>query len=85
MGAEGAVNVLYRREIDAAEDREAMRRQKIEEFSDRFVGPFDALAKQYAQAAIQPAETRLRLIKTLRLLENKPATRPRKKHDVMPV
>jgi acetyl-CoA carboxylase carboxyltransferase component len=85
MGAEGAVNVLYRREIDAAEDREATRRQKIEEFSERFVGPFDALSKQYAQAAIQPAETRLRLIKTLRLLENKPATRPRKKHDVMPV
>jgi acetyl-CoA carboxylase carboxyltransferase component len=85
MGAEGAVNVLYRREIDAAEDREAMRRQKIEEFSERFVGPFEALSKRYANAAIAPAETRRRLIGSLRLLANKPSSRPRKKHDVMPV
>jgi methylmalonyl-CoA decarboxylase subunit alpha len=85
MGAEGAVNVLYRREIDAAEDREAMRRQKIEEFSDRFVGPFEALSKRYANAAIEPAKTRRHLIGCLRLLANKPAGRPRKKHDVMPV
>ena len=85
MGAEGAVNVLYRREIEAAEDREAVRRQKIEEFTDRFSGPFEALAKQYAHAAIRPAETRARLIKALRLLETKRESRPRERHDVMPV
>jgi acetyl-CoA carboxylase carboxyltransferase component len=85
MGAEGAVNVLYKREIDAAEDPQAARQEKIEEFTERFSGPFDALSKQYANAAIMPAETRARLVKALRLLENKPDERPRKKHDIMPV
>jgi len=85
MGAEGAVNVLYRREIESANDPTAMRSQKIAEFNDRFSGPFDALSKQFAHAAIRPAETRLRLIRALRLLANKREERPRKKHSVMPV
>ena len=85
MGAEGAVNVLYRREIEAADDPEAVRREKIEEFGERFSGPFEAVAKQFAHAAIEPRETRRRLIKALRLLEHKHEERPRKKHDVMPV
>ncbi len=61
MGAEGAVNVLYRREIEAADDPEAVRREKIEEFGERFSGPFEAVAKQFAHAAIEPRETRRRL------------------------
>jgi acetyl-CoA carboxylase carboxyltransferase component len=85
MGAEGAVNVLYRREIEAAPDPVDARRLKVEEFSDRFSGPFEGLAKQFAHAAIRPAETRERLITALRLLERKKEERPRKKHDVMPV
>jgi acetyl-CoA carboxylase carboxyltransferase component len=85
MGAEGAVNVLYRREIESASDPAAMRSQKIAEFNERFSGPFDALSKQFAHAAIRPAETRLRLIRALRLLANKREERPRKKHSVMPV
>jgi acetyl-CoA carboxylase carboxyltransferase component len=85
MGAEGAVNVLYRREIDASENPEETRRQKIAEFTERFSGPFDALAKQFAQAAIRPAETRRRLIRALRMLATKREERPRKKHSVMPV
>jgi acetyl-CoA carboxylase carboxyltransferase component len=85
MGAEGAVEVLYRREIESSADPAATRREKIEEFTERFSGPFDALARQYAQAAIRPAETRRRLIQALRLHERKQEDRPRKKHDVMPV
>lgn len=85
MGAEGAVNILYKREIETAEDPEAVRRQKVQEYSERFSGPFEALSKQFANAAIQPSHTRIRLIKALRMLEHKREERPRKKHDVMPV
>lgn len=85
MGAEGAVNVLYKREIESAADPEATRKEKVEEFTERFTGPFDALSRQYAQAAIAPAETRSRLVRALRLLERKQESRPPKKHDVMPV
>lgn len=85
MGAEGAVNVLYRREIESAADPDATRKQKIAEFNERFSGPFDALSKQFAHAAIRPAETRLRLIRSLRMLADKHEDRPRKKHSVMPV
>jgi methylmalonyl-CoA decarboxylase subunit alpha len=85
MGAEGAVNVLYRREIEGAEDPAEVRRQKIAEFTERFSGPFDALSKQFAHAVIRPAETRSRIIRALRVLANKREERPRKKHSVMPV
>ena len=85
MGAEGAVNVLYRREIEGAPDPAEMRRQKIAEFNERFSGPFDALSKQFAHAVIRPAETRLRIVRALRILANKREDRPRKKHSVMPV
>ncbi len=85
MGAEGAVNVLYRREIEEAEDPQAVRQQKIAEFNARFSGPFDALSKQFAHAAIRPAETRMRIIRALRMLAGKREDRPRKKHSVMPV
>ncbi|MGH8245228.1 MAG: acyl-CoA carboxylase subunit beta, partial [Gammaproteobacteria bacterium] len=66
MGAEGAVNVLYRREIEEAADPQAVRQEKIAEFSRRFSGPFDALSKQFAQAAIRPEDTRMRIIRALR-------------------
>jgi acetyl-CoA carboxylase carboxyltransferase component len=85
MGAEGAVDVLYRREIESAPDPEETRRQKIAEFNERFSGPFDALSKQFAQAAIRPGDTRIRLIRALHLLAGKHEERPRKKHSVMPV
>jgi acetyl-CoA carboxylase carboxyltransferase component len=85
MGAPAAVNVLYRREIDQATDPEAVRRQRIEEFSERFSGPFDALQKSFAHAPLRPPETRWRLIQALRMLEHKAETAPPKKHGVMPV
>lgn len=85
MGGGGAVNVLYRREIAASDDPERTRREKMAEFAERFHGPFEALSKQFSQAAIRPAETRARLVRTLALLRGKKETRPRKKHGVMPV
>jgi methylmalonyl-CoA decarboxylase subunit alpha len=85
MGAPAAVNVLYRREIEQAADPEAVRQQRIEEFSERFSGPFDALAKMFSHAPLRPPETRRRLIQSLRMLATKAEERPPKKHGVMPV
>jgi acetyl-CoA carboxylase carboxyltransferase component len=85
MGGGGAVNVLYKREIEQSPDPERTRREKMDEFAERFSGPFEALSKQFAHAAIRPAETRQRLIQSLELLRNKKEVRPEKKHGVMPV
>ena len=85
MGGGGAVNVLYRREIEQSEDPEKTRREKLEEYTERFSGPFEALSKQFAHAVVDPADTRRRLIQALEVLREKKEERPRKKHDVMPV
>ncbi|MGE5302883.1 MAG: acyl-CoA carboxylase subunit beta [Alphaproteobacteria bacterium] len=85
MGGGGAVNVLYKREIERSPDPEKTRNEKIAEFTERFSGPFEALSKQFAQAAIRPRETRRRLIQSLEVLRYKKEERPRKKHGLMPV
>lgn len=85
MGGGGAVNVLYRREIEQSSDPARTRAEKIAEYQQRFNGPFEALSKQFAQAAIRPPETRRRLIRSLEILRHKKEERPRKKHGVMPV
>ena len=85
MGGGGAVNVIYRREIQESKDPEKTRREKIEEYAQRFSGPFEALSKQFAHAAIRPEETRNRLIQALEVLREKKEERPTKKHGLMPV
>ncbi len=85
MGAAAAVDVLYRRELEKAEDPVELRRRRIAEFEERFSGPFDAVSTQFAQAAIRPEETRLRLVELLRMYEGKREERPAKKHGTMPV
>jgi propionyl-CoA carboxylase beta chain len=85
MGPEGAVNILYRRELQAASDPEAVRRAKIEEYRDRFANPFVAAERGYIDDVIEPHETRPKIIRALRMLANKGATMPRKKHGNMPL
>jgi acetyl-CoA carboxylase carboxyltransferase component len=85
MGGGGAVNVLFRREIEQSADPAKTRDEKIAEFQQRFNGPFEALSKQFAQAAIRPHETRKRLIQSLEILRHKREERPKKKHGLMPV
>ena len=85
MGAEGAVNIVYRRELLAAADQEAVRRQKTEEFRDRFANPFVAAERGYVDDVIEPRETRPRVIRALRMLETKVDTMPRKKHGNIPL
>ncbi len=85
MGGGGAVNVLYRREIEQSSDPAKTRQEKMAEYQERFSGPFEALSKQFAQAAIRPYETRKQLIQSLEILRHKKEERPRKKHGLMPV
>jgi propionyl-CoA carboxylase beta chain len=85
MGPEGAVNIVYRRELAAAADQEGARRQKIEEFRERFANPFVAAERGYVDDVIEPHETRPRVIRALRMLENKVDTMPRKKHGNIPL
>ena len=85
MGAEGAVNIVYRREIATAEDPAAARREKIEEFKDRFASPFIAAEHGFIDDVIEPHETRPKLIRALRMLENKVASMPKKKHGNIPL
>lgn len=85
MGGGGAVNVLFRREIEHSADPAKTRAEKMAEYLERFNGPFEALSKQFAHAAIRPRETRRRLIQSLEILRSKKEERPRKKHGLMPV
>jgi len=85
MGPEGAVNIVYRRELMAAADPEAVRREKIEEFRDRFASPFVAAERGFIDDVIEPHETRPRLIRALRMLQNKVDSMPRKKHGNLPL
>ena len=85
MGAEGAVNIVYRRELAAAGDQAAVRREKVEEFRDRFANPFVAAERGYVDDVIEPRETRMRVIRGFKMLENKVDTMPRKKHGNIPL
>ena len=85
MGPEGAVNIVYRRELAGANGSADMRRRKIEEFRERFANPFVAAERGYVDDVIEPRETRPRVIGALRLLENKVDSNPRKKHGNIPL
>jgi propionyl-CoA carboxylase beta chain len=87
MGPEGAVNIVYKRELDKVleGEREGLRQEKIEEFRERFANPFVAAERGYIDAVIEPSETRERIIASLRALENKRDTNPPKKHGNIPL
>ena len=85
MGPEGAVDIVYRRELERAANREELRQQKIEEFSDRFANPYTAAEHGFVDAVIQPRETRKKLIHALEMLETKRDKNPPKKHGNIPL
>ncbi|MBN1993347.1 MAG: acyl-CoA carboxylase subunit beta [Anaerolineae bacterium] len=85
MGAEGAVNILYRKQLKAAADPEAERAQLAALFRDKFGKPYTPAASGHIDDILIPAETRPRLIAALELLRDKQVTSPPKKHGVMPV
>ncbi|HTU33749.1 MAG TPA: acyl-CoA carboxylase subunit beta [Candidatus Acidoferrum sp.] len=87
MGPEGAVNIVYRRELERAPEaeREALRRENVEEFRERFANPYVAAERGYIDAVIEPAQTRPKLITALQSLQTKRDVNPRKKHGNIPL
>jgi acetyl-CoA carboxylase carboxyltransferase component len=84
MGPEGAANIIFRKEIMEAEDQDAMRQQKVEEYIEKFANPFVAAAKGYIDAVIEPSETRDLVLHALEVSQNKDDHRPQKKHGIPP-
>lgn len=85
MGPEGAVNVLYKRELEAASDPDTLRAQKVAEFRERFANPYTALARGYLDAVIQPRRTRQTLVTAFASLTSKRDKNPPKKHGNIPL
>lgn len=85
MGAEGAAAIIYKRELARAVDKAAALAEQISEYKDRFANPFIAAEHGFIDDVIEPRETRPRVIRALRMLENKVDTMPRKKHGNIPL
>jgi propionyl-CoA carboxylase beta chain len=85
MGASGAVNILYRRQIAAADDPVALRAEKTTEYEDALANPYIAAERGYVDAVIRPSETRLAISRALRSLRTKRETLPPKKHGNIPL
>ncbi|HOO97973.1 MAG TPA: acyl-CoA carboxylase subunit beta [Bacteroidales bacterium] len=84
MGPEGAANIIFRKEILSSDDPESTRRQKIEEYKQKFANPYVAASRGYVDAVIEPSETRRFLLHSLAISENKMIQMPVKKHGIPP-
>ncbi|HET7876736.1 MAG TPA: acyl-CoA carboxylase subunit beta [Methylomirabilota bacterium] len=85
MGPEGAVNILYRREMDAAKDPAAIREEKIGEYREKFANPYVAAERGYIDEVIEPRDTRRKLIQALEVLHTKRDSNPPRKHGNLPL
>jgi propionyl-CoA carboxylase beta chain len=85
MGPEGAVNILYRREMDQAADPAALREEKTREYRDKFANPYVAAERGYIDEVIEPKDTRRKLIQALEILANKRDHNPPKKPGNIPL
>jgi acetyl-CoA carboxylase carboxyltransferase component len=85
MGPEGAVNVVFKKQIEKADDPVAARAELIGQYQEKFATPYIAAERGFIDAVIEPAETRMRLIRALRMLSTKRETVPARKHGNMPL
>jgi propionyl-CoA carboxylase beta chain len=85
MGPDGAVNILYKREMDGAADPAALKDEKTREYREKFANPFVAAERGYVDEVIEPRDTRRRLIQALDVLHTKRDTNPPKKHGNIPL
>ena len=85
MGSEGAVNIIHRRELQQAADPEKRRSELIEEYDARFSNPYIAAELGYVDDVIEPAETRVKLVRALRMLRSKREPGPARKHGNIPL
>jgi acetyl-CoA carboxylase carboxyltransferase component len=85
MGPEGAVNIIFRQEIQEAEDPEARRAELIDEYTERFANPYSAAERGYVDDVIEPRRTRPVLCSALEVALTKRASGPRRKHGNIPL
>ena len=85
MGADGAVNIIYREELSGAEDPQKVREKLIAEYQEKFTNPYVAASHGFVDDVIDPAETRPRIINALEMLQNKRDSLPAKKHGNIPL
>jgi acetyl-CoA carboxylase carboxyltransferase component len=85
IGADGAVNIIFRRELAQAEDPVARKAELVADYSERFASPYAAARRGYIDDVIEPSQTRPRLINALHMLQNKRDSNPPKKHGNMPL
>ncbi len=85
MGAEGAANIIFRKDIKAADDPETKRQEKIAEYREKFSNPYQAASRGYVDQVITPEKTRAALISAFDMAMNKRAQRPKKKHGNIPL
>jgi len=85
MGAKGAAEIIFKREINTAEDPEAKWREKEQQYAEIFANPYRAAERGFIDEVIEPAETRIKLIHAFKMLENKVVNNPRKKHGNIPL
>ncbi len=85
IGAQGAVNILYRRELAEADDPDSLRAERITEYEDTLANPYIAAERGYVDAVIRPAETRDQVVRALRALRTKRQVLPPKKHGNIPL
>ena len=85
MGPDGAVNIIFRKELAAADDREAKKQELVDQYRETFANPFRAAELGYIDEIIKPTQTRQRLVQALDMLESKRAENPPKKHGNIPL
>ncbi len=85
MGSQGAVNVIFRRELKTADDPDGLREELVRDYREKFANPYIAAARGYLDGVIAPRETRPRVIRALEMLRNKRVQRPPRKHGNMPL
>ena len=85
MGPEGAVNILYRRELGKASDPEAVRKEKVAEFREKFANPYVAVDRGFVDEVIEPRQTRRKIVAGLDMARNKRDRNPPKKHGNIPL
>jgi acetyl-CoA carboxylase carboxyltransferase component len=85
MGADGAVNIIFRRELAEAEDPATRKKELVAEYGERFANPYAAARRGYIDDVIEPSQTRPRLINTVNMLQNKRDNNPPKKHGNIPL
>jgi propionyl-CoA carboxylase beta chain len=85
MGSKGAAEIIFKREIDQAENPAEKLKEKDAEYAEKFANPYGAAARGFIDEVIEPAQTRIKLLRAFAMLENKVVDMPRKKHGNIPL